>query len=183
MRLRKSSTQTTDLFEDRNSKLENRNSKLENRNSKVGSKPFQAVMLSAYIIEKRTNKADGMLCQKKMLKMRFEATMLLKTNTNAFGTKPFLGFEAICGERDWRFGIWGWQADERRIRRCHPSPSVRACSEPIRFGQGNSANGRALSPSLGVILSGAKNLFHYRSGQAARRILCFCAPREENRTQ
>jgi len=40
----------------------------------------------------------------------------------------------------------------------------------------------ALSPSL-VILSGAKNLFHYRSGQAARRISRFSARREENRTQ
>ena len=31
--------------------------------------------------------------------MRFEATMLLKTQTNAFGTKPFLRFEAILGRK------------------------------------------------------------------------------------
>jgi len=38
-----------------------------------------------------------------MLKMRFEATMLLKTNTNAFGTKPFFRFKAKCcaKSRNW----------------------------------------------------------------------------------
>jgi hypothetical protein len=35
--------------------------------------------------------------KKKMLKMRFKATMLLKTQENAFGTKPFFGFKAILG--------------------------------------------------------------------------------------
>jgi len=39
--------------------------------------------------------AGGESCaEKKMLKMRFKATMLLKTNKNAFGTKPFFRFKA-----------------------------------------------------------------------------------------
>jgi hypothetical protein len=37
--------------------------------------------------------------KKKMLKTRFEATMLLKTNTNSFGTKPFFRFKAILARK------------------------------------------------------------------------------------
>jgi len=44
--------------------------------------------------------------EKKMLKMRFKATMLLKTNTNAFGTKPFFRFKAkSCGGSCNRYAV------------------------------------------------------------------------------
>ena len=62
----------------------------------------QPVGVSTVILEVRSSFPiwpGGESCaEKKMLKMRFKATMLLKTNKNAFGTKPFLGFKAkSCG--------------------------------------------------------------------------------------